>query len=46
LNAFEERVIFVAARRCFLVWMVPQNLLAVGTLDLLLSSFVAVFGES
>src|SRR6185436_5941308 len=46
LYALEEGVVLVAAGCGFLVGVVAQHLLAVGTLDLLLRSLVAVFGQA
>jgi hypothetical protein len=47
LDTLEEAVIFVRGSRSgLLVGMVAEDLLAVGTLDLLRSSAVAVFAET
>lgn len=46
LDALEEGVVFVAAGRGFLVWVMLENLLAVGTLNLLFSGLVAVLGDT
>ena len=42
LDALEEAVILGGASGSLLVWVVAEDLLAVGALDLLLSSLVAV----
>jgi hypothetical protein len=46
LYTFEEAIIFGATGSCLLVRMVTENLLSVGTLDLIFGGFVAVFRET
>lgn len=46
LDALEEGVVFVAARCRLLVWVMAEDLLAVGALDLLFCGLVAVFGDA
>jgi hypothetical protein len=46
LDAFEEGVVVHTASCSFLIGMVTENLLTVGTLDLLLSGLVAILGET
>ena len=46
LDALEEVVVLGAAGGGFLVWMMAEDLLAVGALDLLLSSLPAVLGDT
>jgi hypothetical protein len=43
LNTFEEAVVFGAAGCGALVWVVLEDLFAVGALDLVFGGFVAVF---
>ena len=46
LDALEEGVVLGGAGGGLLVWVVAEDLLAVGALDLLLRGLVAVLGES
>lgn len=46
LDTFEEAVVLGATSSSFLIGVVTENLLAVGSLDLLFSRFVAVFRET
>lgn len=46
LNAFEELIILGLSLCSFLVWMMAENFLAVGRLDLGVGCFVAVFREA
>ena len=46
LDAFEEGIVFGGAGRGFLVGVVAEDLLAVGTLDLGFGGPPAVFGEA
>ena len=46
LDAFEKGVVFGVAGRCFLVRVVAEDLLSVGTLDLVFCSLVAVLGQA
>lgn len=46
LDALEEAVILGGASSSLLIWVMAENLLAVGALDLVLGSLVAVLGES
>jgi hypothetical protein len=46
LDALEEVVVLGSARGGLLVGVVLQDLLAVGTLDLVLGGLVAVLGET
>ena len=46
LDALEEGVVFSGAGGGLLVWVVAEDLLAVGALDLLLGGLVAVLGET
>lgn len=46
LDAFEEGVVFGRASGCAFVWVVTEDLLAVGALDLGIGGAVAVFGEA
>ena len=46
LDAFEEGVVFGFAGGGALVWVVLEDLLAVGFLDLLVGGAVAVFGKA
>ena len=46
LNAFEKGIIVITASRSALVRMMPENLFAVGALDLIFGGAVTVLGES
>jgi hypothetical protein len=46
LDTFEEAVIFSATSSSFLVRVMAKNLLAVGTLNLLLRGLESVLGQS
>lgn len=46
LDALEEAVILGGASGSLLIWVMAENLLAVGALDLVLRSLVAVLGKA
>jgi hypothetical protein len=46
LNTLEEAVILSASCSCLLVWMMAQDLLSVGALDLLFRGLIAVLREA
>lgn len=46
LDTLEEAVILSGASGSLLIWVVAEDLLAMGALDLLLSSLVAVLGKA
>lgn len=46
LDALEEAVILGGASGSLLIWVMAENLLAVGALDLVLRSLVAVLGKT
>ena len=46
LNAFEKAVIFGATGSRLLVWMMAENFLAMGTLDLFQSGAVAILAQT
>lgn len=46
LNALEEGIVFSATSCCLLVWMMTEDLLAVGALDLFFGSLVSVLRET
>jgi hypothetical protein len=46
LDALEEAVILGGASGSLLIWVMAENLLAVGALDLVLSGLVTVLGKS
>ena len=46
LDAFEKGVVFGVAGSCFLVRVVAEDLLSVGTLDLIFCSLVAILGQA